>query len=154
MCLIINDNSKNVSFWVEIRRGQFLSDWSWRVLCFPACHILECSDGLAQDVISTIGQAFDLRFQLYLQCPSSKPSSMHDRWVLLHTVRILIWDHFCLSLCPVFRVMSTDEPPWTEEGEESADHHYYNSIPGKMPPPGGFIDARLTNQTQDSSQVC
>uniref|UniRef100_A0A8C1JXX3 SHC adaptor protein 3 n=1 Tax=Cyprinus carpio TaxID=7962 RepID=A0A8C1JXX3_CYPCA len=95
-----------------------------------ACHILECSDGLAQDVISTIGQAFDLRFQLYLQCPSSKPSSMHDR------------------------VMSTDEPPWTEEGEESADHHYYNSIPGKMPPPGGFIDARLTNQTQDSSQVC
>uniref|UniRef100_A0A672NJD7 SHC adaptor protein 3 n=1 Tax=Sinocyclocheilus grahami TaxID=75366 RepID=A0A672NJD7_SINGR len=94
-----------------------------------ACHILECSDGLAQDVISTIGQAFDLRFQLYLQCPSSKPSSMHDR------------------------VMSTDEPPWTEEGEESADHHYYNSIPGKMPPPGGFIDARLTNQTQDSSQL-
>nr|XP_055036253.1 SHC-transforming protein 3 [Misgurnus anguillicaudatus]XP_055036254.1 SHC-transforming protein 3 [Misgurnus anguillicaudatus] len=94
-----------------------------------ACHILECSDGLAQDVISTIGQAFDLRFQLYLQCPSSKPSSMPDR------------------------VMSTDEPPWTEEGEESADHHYYNSIPGKMPPPGGFIDARLTSQMQDSSQA-
>ncbi|KAI7796287.1 putative SHC-transforming protein 3, partial [Triplophysa rosa] len=93
-----------------------------------ACHILECSDGLAQDVISTIGQAFDLRFQLYLQCPSSKPSSMPDR------------------------VMSTDEPPWTEEGEESADHHYYNSVPGKMPPPGGFIDARLSNQTQDNSQ--
>lgn len=46
-----------------------------------ACHILECSDGLAQDVISTIGQAFDLRFQLYLQCPSSKPSSMPDRRV-------------------------------------------------------------------------
>ncbi|XP_051961827.1 SHC-transforming protein 3-like [Xyrauchen texanus] len=93
-----------------------------------ACHILECSDGLAQDVISTIGQAFDLRFQLYLQCPSSKPATLHDR------------------------VMSTDESPWTEEGEESADHHYYNSIPGKMPPPGGFIDARLTNQMQDSSQ--
>ncbi|XP_026052630.1 SHC-transforming protein 3 [Carassius auratus] len=94
-----------------------------------ACHIVECSDGLAQDVISTIGQAFDLRFQIYLQCPSSKPSSMHDRG------------------------MSTDEPPWTEEGEESADHHYYNSIPGKMPPPGGFIDTRLTNQTQDGCQA-
>uniref|UniRef100_A0A4W5LHB1 SHC adaptor protein 3 n=1 Tax=Hucho hucho TaxID=62062 RepID=A0A4W5LHB1_9TELE len=40
-----------------------------------ACHILECSDGLAQDVISTIGQAFDLRFQQYLQCPSSKMTS-------------------------------------------------------------------------------
>lgn len=45
-----------------------------------ACHILECSDGLAQNVISTIGQAFDLRFQQYLQCPSSKLSSTHDRW--------------------------------------------------------------------------
>ncbi|KAA0719700.1 SHC-transforming protein 3 [Triplophysa tibetana] len=50
------------------------------------------------------------------------------------------------------RVMSTDEPPWTEEGEESADHHYYNSVPGKMPPPGGFIDARLSNHTHDNSQ--
>lgn len=49
------------------------------VFVFIACHILECSDGLAQDVISTIGQAFDLRFQLYLQCPSSKLSSLHDR---------------------------------------------------------------------------
>uniref|UniRef100_A0A8C6T369 PID domain-containing protein n=1 Tax=Neogobius melanostomus TaxID=47308 RepID=A0A8C6T369_9GOBI len=73
-----------------------------------ACHILECADGLAQDVISTIGQAFDLRFQQYLRCPSKLP--------------------------------------WTEEEDEAADHPYYNNIPGKMPPPGGFIDARLTNQ--------
>uniref|UniRef100_A0A3Q1J291 SHC adaptor protein 3 n=1 Tax=Anabas testudineus TaxID=64144 RepID=A0A3Q1J291_ANATE len=80
-----------------------------------ACHILECSDGLAQDVISTIGQAFDLRFQQYLQCPSSK-------------------------------VLNMEEIPWTEEEEESAEHPYYNNIPGKMPPPGGFIDTRLTNQ--------
>ncbi|XP_066501985.1 SHC-transforming protein 3 [Hoplias malabaricus] len=93
-----------------------------------ACHILECSDGLAQDVISTIGQAFDLRFQQYLQCPSSKLSAIHDR------------------------VLSVEEPSWTEEGEEPPDHPYYNNIPGKMPPPGGFIDARLTNQTPESSQ--
>nr|XP_057920214.1 SHC-transforming protein 3 [Doryrhamphus excisus]XP_057920215.1 SHC-transforming protein 3 [Doryrhamphus excisus] len=96
-----------------------------------ACHILECSDGLAQDVISTIGQAFDLRFQQYLQCPSSKPSSTHDR------------------------VFNVEDLPWTEEEEESAEHPYYNNIPGKMPPPGGFIDARLTNQStaSDGSQV-
>ncbi|XP_028273974.1 SHC-transforming protein 3 [Parambassis ranga] len=87
-----------------------------------ACHILECSDGLAQDVISTIGQAFDLRFQQYLQCPSSKLSSTHDR------------------------VLNMEELPWTEEEEESAEHPYYNNIPGKMPPPGGFIDTRLANQ--------
>ncbi|XP_062410372.1 SHC-transforming protein 3 [Sardina pilchardus] len=88
-----------------------------------ACHILECSDGLAQDVISTIGQAFDLRFQLYLQCPSSKLSSLHDR------------------------VLSMEESPWTEEDEDGHDHPYYNNIPGKMPPPGGFIDARLNSQS-------
>ncbi|KAI3361771.1 hypothetical protein L3Q82_002114 [Scortum barcoo] len=94
-----------------------------------ACHILECSDGLAQDVISTIGQAFDLRFQQYLQCPSSKMSSTHDR------------------------VLNMEELPWTEEEEESAEHPYYNNIPGKMPPPGGFIDTRLTNQNSDGCQM-
>uniref|UniRef100_A0A3Q3CW31 SHC adaptor protein 3 n=1 Tax=Haplochromis burtoni TaxID=8153 RepID=A0A3Q3CW31_HAPBU len=87
-----------------------------------ACHILECSDGLAQNVISTIGQAFDLRFQQYLQCPSSK-------------------------------VLNMEELPWTEEEEESAEHPYYNNIPGKMPPPGGFIDTRLTNQNADGCQI-
>lgn len=87
-----------------------------------ACHILECADGLAQDVISTIGQAFDLRFQQYLQCPTGKLSSTHDR------------------------VLNMEEMPWTEEEEESAEHPYYNNIPGKMPPPGGFIDSRLANQ--------
>uniref|UniRef100_A0A8C8DUU9 SHC adaptor protein 3 n=1 Tax=Oryzias sinensis TaxID=183150 RepID=A0A8C8DUU9_9TELE len=96
-----------------------------------ACHILECADGLAQDVISTIGQAFDLRFQQYLQCPSNKPSSTHDR------------------------ILNMEELPWTEEEEESTDHPYYNNIPGKMPPPGGFIDTRLTNQNaaSEGSQV-
>uniref|UniRef100_H3DN42 SHC adaptor protein 3 n=1 Tax=Tetraodon nigroviridis TaxID=99883 RepID=H3DN42_TETNG len=96
-----------------------------------ACHILECSDGLAQDVISTIGQAFDLRFQQYLQCPSGKISSPHDR------------------------VLNMEELTWTEEEEESAEHPYYNNIPGKMPPPGGIIDTRLTSQNtaQDGCQM-
>lgn len=48
-----------------------------------------------------------------------------------------------------------EELTWTEEEEESAEHPYYNNIPGKMPPPGGFIDSRLTNQTAapDGCQV-
>ncbi|XP_005239889.2 SHC-transforming protein 3 isoform X1 [Falco peregrinus] len=82
-----------------------------------ACHILECCDGLAQDVISTIGQAFELRFKQYLRCPSKMPT-FHDR------------------------VKSFDEP-WMEEDNEATEHPYYNNIPNKMPPPGGFIDARL-----------
>lgn len=50
-----------------------------------------------------------------------------------------------------------DESPWTEEDEDGHDHPYYNNIPGKMPPPGGFIDARLTSQSAggaEGGQVC
>ncbi|XP_030897984.1 SHC-transforming protein 3 isoform X1 [Leptonychotes weddellii] len=82
-----------------------------------ACHILECCDGLAQDVIGSIGQAFELRFKQYLQCPSKVPT-FHDR------------------------MQSLDEP-WTEEEGDGSDHPYYNSIPSKTPPPGGFVDVRL-----------
>ncbi|XP_025279379.1 SHC-transforming protein 3 [Canis lupus baileyi] len=82
-----------------------------------ACHILECCDGLAQDVIGSIGQAFELRFKQYLQCPSKVPA-FHDR------------------------MQSLDEP-WTEEEGDGSDHPYYNSIPSKTPPPGGFVDVRL-----------
>ncbi|NWQ84113.1 SHC1 protein, partial [Columbina picui] len=44
-----------------------------------ACHILECPEGLAQDVISTIGQAFELRFKQYLKNPP-KLVTPHDRY--------------------------------------------------------------------------
>ncbi|ETE58653.1 SHC-transforming protein 1, partial [Ophiophagus hannah] len=43
-----------------------------------ACHILECPEGLSQDVISTIGQAFELRFKQYLKNPP-KLVTPHDR---------------------------------------------------------------------------
>ncbi|NWZ02231.1 SHC3 protein, partial [Loxia curvirostra] len=82
-----------------------------------ACHILECCDGLAQDVISTIGQAFELRFKQYLQCPSKTPT-LSDR-------------------------VQSFEDPWMEEDNETTEHPYYNNIPNKIPPPGGFLDARL-----------
>ncbi|XP_069481758.1 SHC-transforming protein 3 [Ambystoma mexicanum] len=81
-----------------------------------ACHILECCDGLAQDVISTIGQAFELRFKQYLRYPSKMPAFPD-------------------------RMQSLDEPPWPEE-EGDTDSPYYNSIPNKIPPTGGFVDAR------------
>ena len=32
-----------------------------------ACHVLECGGGLSEDVITTIGQAFELRFKEYLK---------------------------------------------------------------------------------------
>ncbi|XP_051875849.1 SHC-transforming protein 3 [Pristis pectinata] len=88
-----------------------------------ACHILECCDGLAQDVISTIGQAFELRFKQYLQCPT-KISNIHSR------------------------MPNLEESPWFGEDEKVTEHPYYNSIPGKVPPPGGFVDVRLRETQQ------
>uniref|UniRef100_A0A8C0C1T3 SHC adaptor protein 4 n=1 Tax=Buteo japonicus TaxID=224669 RepID=A0A8C0C1T3_9AVES len=40
-----------------------------------ACHILECPNGMAQEVINTIGQAFELRFKQYLKNPSGLVTS-------------------------------------------------------------------------------
>uniref|UniRef100_A0A8C0H6H9 SHC adaptor protein 3 n=1 Tax=Chelonoidis abingdonii TaxID=106734 RepID=A0A8C0H6H9_CHEAB len=80
-----------------------------------ACHILECCDDLAQDIISTIGQAFELRFKQYL------------RW-------------------------ERDLPP-TKLAYEPAEHPYYNSIPNKMPPIGGFIDARFNTRIPNAANT-
>ncbi|XP_031720149.1 SHC-transforming protein 2 [Anarrhichthys ocellatus] len=82
-----------------------------------ACHILECSDGLAQGVISTIGQAFELQFKQYLHSPPKTMASME-------------------------RSVRTEEVMWGED-EDFSEHNYYNSIPGKEPPVGGVVDSRL-----------
>uniref|UniRef100_A0A3B5B1D3 SHC-transforming protein 1 n=1 Tax=Stegastes partitus TaxID=144197 RepID=A0A3B5B1D3_9TELE len=85
-----------------------------------ACHILECSEGLAQEVISTIGQAFELRFKQYLKNPP-KLVTPHDR------------------MAPF------DGSAWEEEDDEAApppEVPYYNNFPGKQPPPGGLVDMR------------
>ena len=38
------------------------------------CYVLECGGGLAQDVITTIGQAFELRFKEFLKkAPGPRP---------------------------------------------------------------------------------
>lgn len=44
-----------------------------------ACFILECASGLAQDVIITIGQAFELRFKEYIQKRPPPPRYVHSR---------------------------------------------------------------------------
>uniref|UniRef100_UPI0035900D2A SHC-transforming protein 1 isoform X3 n=1 Tax=Myxine glutinosa TaxID=7769 RepID=UPI0035900D2A len=74
-----------------------------------ACHILECGEGRAQDVISTIGQAFELRFKQYLKNPP-KLITPHDR------------------------MSNLEGSAWDEEEEDAEEHQYYNSIPGKEMP--------------------
>lgn len=46
--------------------GKSAPPQEWR-----ACYVLECGGRLAQDVIATIGQAFELRFKEFLTKPSS-----------------------------------------------------------------------------------
>ncbi|XP_033621109.1 SHC-transforming protein 4 isoform X3 [Fukomys damarensis] len=91
-----------------------------------ACHILECRNGMAQGVISTIGQAFELRFKQYLKNPSLNISCESDE------VQI--------------------DSPALEEGE---DPEYYNEIPGKQPPAGGVSDVRIRVQSpQQTPAYC
>ncbi|XP_062947832.1 SHC-transforming protein 4 [Cynocephalus volans] len=89
-----------------------------------ACHILECRSGMAQDVISTIGQAFELRFKQYLKNPSLNTS--------------------CES----------EEAHIDGHAEEREDHEYYNEIPGKQPPAGGVSDVRIKVQATDQMAYC
>ncbi|XP_032030135.1 SHC-transforming protein 4 [Hylobates moloch] len=89
-----------------------------------ACHILECHNGMAQDVISTIGQAFELRFKQYLKNPSLNTS--------------------CES----------EEVHIDSHAEERGDHEYYNEIPGKQPPVGGVSDMRIKVQATEQMAYC
>ncbi|XP_075217003.1 SHC-adaptor protein isoform X1 [Lycorma delicatula] len=43
-----------------------------------ACYVLECGGGLAQDVITTIGQAFELRFKQFLTLPPATTCSVQN----------------------------------------------------------------------------
>ena len=42
-----------------------MAEW----ISFTACFVVDCGGGLAYDVINTIGQAFEIRFKLFLQNP-------------------------------------------------------------------------------------
>ncbi|XP_063782111.1 SHC-transforming protein 4 isoform X1 [Pseudophryne corroboree] len=79
-----------------------------------ACHILECPNSKAQEVINTIGQAFELRFKQFLKSPS------------------FIDESEVLSLGNV-----------AQKSEEIEAHEYYNELPGKEPPTGGVQDKRM-----------
>ncbi|XP_039215070.1 SHC-transforming protein 4 isoform X4 [Crotalus tigris] len=82
-----------------------------------ACHILECPSGIAQEVINTVGQAFELRFKQFLKTPPALVA-LKER-----------------------EEMSLDGSAWNIQEKE--DCGYYNEIPGKEPPVGGLSDVRL-----------
>lgn len=75
-----------------------------------ACYVIECGGGLAQDVISTIGQAFELRFKQHqnnsVNFFSKLPLGNRDR----------------------------DQD---RDRELERERDYYNDLPGKVPPDVG-----------------
>ncbi|XP_017489055.1 PREDICTED: SHC-transforming protein 1-like, partial [Rhagoletis zephyria] len=80
-----------------------------------ACFVLECGGGRAQDVITTIGQAFELRFKEFLK---RTPRALTDR---------LDGTHFNGS-GSALAAHSQAPPPRAD------DREYYNDLPGKIPP--------------------
>ncbi|XP_058702830.1 SHC-transforming protein 4 isoform X2 [Poecile atricapillus] len=91
-----------------------------------ACHILECPNGMAQEVINTIGQAFELRFRQYLKNPSSLITSNESE--------------------------TANANGSAGNSQEREDHEYYNEIPGKEPPTGGVLDMRMKVQTDQRAK--
>ncbi|KAM9311883.1 SHC-transforming protein 4 [Gastrophryne carolinensis] len=90
-----------------------------------ACHILECPNTKAQEVINTIGQAFELRFKQFLKSPSFKDESE------------------LLSMQNV-----------AEKVVEKEGHQYYNELPVKEPAAGEEETAGLTlNTERENPQV-
>ncbi|XP_075431764.1 SHC-transforming protein 4 isoform X2 [Ascaphus truei] len=93
-----------------------------------ACHILECSNIMAQEVINTIGQAFELRFKQYLKNPSSLIDSSDSEAVSL--------------------------PNAAPKMEEKEAHEYYNEMPGTVPHAGGVLDKRTREDAIENTSNC
>ncbi|XP_044216994.1 SHC-transforming protein 1-like [Thunnus albacares] len=109
-----------------------------------ACHILECPQGRASEVINSIGQAFETRFRQLL---SHTPS--------LHSTNPRLAVRICSNWSPE-ETITNQKDKWDDEVNEH--QNYYNVIPGKTPPPGGIVDLRITKgeneQDAGTQRVC
>ncbi|CAG2168738.1 unnamed protein product [Oppiella nova] len=84
-----------------------------------ACFVLECGAGLAQDVITTIGQAFELRFKEFLKrTPKTTPFS----------------DRVDASNGSNASHMSNKLNIENDDTNRLESRDYYNDLPGKIPP--------------------
>lgn len=79
-----------------------------------ACFVLECGSGLAQDVITTVGQAFELRFKQFLK----------------RTTTSIADNGLCNKPLDSNLKLKTSTP----STQRNDDREYYNDLPGKIPP--------------------
>ncbi|KFM71165.1 SHC-transforming protein 1, partial [Stegodyphus mimosarum] len=95
-----------------------------------ACFVLECGGGLAQDVITTIGQAFELRYKQFLKRVPSVRNEGNEAYQA-----------------------STINGNLVTPSRE--DPEYYNDLPGKVPPDviadAAFLDNTSLKSTSQAS---
>ncbi|XP_061924171.1 SHC-transforming protein 4-like isoform X2 [Entelurus aequoreus] len=104
-----------------------------------ACHILECPQGRAAEVISSIGRAFESQFrQLLGHTPSLVSADPRPARRILNK---------CITEESVMDPNDQDDDDDNEAVR--GHHHYYNVIPGKTPPLGGIEDLRVTRDEKE-----
>lgn len=79
-------------------------------LFWTACFVVDCGGGLAYDVINTIGQAFEIRFKMFLQNPPLA-TEVPERWGDIYIWKCIakyMWalknDRFISFFCTIFRM--------------------------------------------------
>nr|CAG4634907.1 EOG090X098F [Alona affinis] len=90
-----------------------------------ACYVLECGGGLAQDVITTIGQAFELRFKEYLK-RTPRPAGADT---VTDNRESASGNGAAIASASGSHGGAPHHPHWNPD-----DPEYYNDLPGKVPP--------------------
>ena len=94
-----------------------------------ACYVMECKGGLAQDVIMTIGQAFELRYYFFV-----KFMLRVETVYLFDLTNFLCRFKEYLRKRPVARPPPISMIPTVQDVRQTNEVEYYNDLPGKTPP--------------------
>uniref|UniRef100_A0A1A8EID4 SHC (Src homology 2 domain containing) family, member 4 n=1 Tax=Nothobranchius korthausae TaxID=1143690 RepID=A0A1A8EID4_9TELE len=106
------------------------------------CHIMECPQGRAGEVINSIGQAFEARFRQLLSQTST-----------------LLSPRSTARICPEWCTKGTQtEQKGKQQAQSSGHWEYYNIFPGKTPTTGGKeglqVSREENKQDVDIQEVC
>ncbi|XP_054160192.1 SHC-transforming protein 1-like isoform X2 [Oppia nitens] len=104
-----------------------------------ACFVLECGGGLAHDVITAIGQAFELRFKEFLN-RSPRTTSVNE------ILESAVPNGLCHTINNNF---NTDN----DSKNRLDERDYYNDLPGKIPPDVPPVETNSKTSLRDCSST-
>ncbi len=105
------------------------------IVDWRACYVLECGESKAQNLISTIGQAFELRYkEFYKNTFERKGDSIMHAGDNLRNKIVTI------------QTMNNNQCDY------KSDLEYYNDLPGKMPP--DLLTPNNLKKSNKLSKVC